>query len=185
MIIKVTYCPLVLMILFCQTLFSQNGNTVESPVRLSLQPIANLSLAGSNIRIKSTKGLGAEQILTPSSLGVVWLNYSSLVEWNTTNTICVNLNSENLPVEISIKLKIGPDAGKGAGKTGKPAQPIYLSSYPQAIITDIETCYTGQGVSSGHPLYYSLELKPEYNEKDFSVENVNFEVGVTYTFSSE
>ncbi|MCX6307314.1 MAG: hypothetical protein NTY32_00315, partial [Bacteroidia bacterium] len=105
-------------------------NTGTLPVQLSIPSKASINLAGSDLKFNLVPGRGAEQILTPTSAGKVWLNYSSMVERFTTNAICVSLSTNNLPAEILIKLKIGPDVGAGAGMIGKPSNPIIISSTP-------------------------------------------------------
>lgn len=154
------------------------------PVQLTLPPSASFSLAGDNIRFALSPSKGTEQIITPSTVGKIWINYSSIVAWNTTNSICVSLSTGNLPAEVVIKLNVGTDVGAGSGKVGRPTGKITLSSYPQTIINGIGSCYTGQGVNKGHPLTFSWELLPEYESDILSVEDLNIEVGVIYTIIS-
>jgi hypothetical protein len=165
-------------------LSAQSKNEAKIPVKLAVLPKASFSLAGSDLRISAIQGKGAEQIISPSTVGKIWINYSSVVDGNTTNSICVSLGSGNLPAEVVVKLNVGPDAGAGFGKVGKPVGQITLSSFPQAIITDIGSCYTDQGINKGHPLTYSWELSPEYDQDILSIENLNIEVGVIYTITT-
>jgi hypothetical protein len=165
-------------------LSAQNDNTTELPVLMTIPSSASLSLAGSDLRLTMVQGKGAEQIITPSTVGKIWINYSSVVEGNSTNSICVSLGTNNLPIEIAIKLKVGPDAGAGKGHLGKPTDPITLSTYPQTIITDIGTCFTGQGIDKGHPLTYSWTLLPNYDPDILTMADLNLEVGVIYTIIS-
>jgi hypothetical protein len=165
-------------------LSAQKANTAKMPVELSIAPTASVSLAGSDIRLTFTTGKGAEQIITPSTAGKMWINYSSVVEGNSTNSICVSLSSGNLPAEVIIKLHVGNDVGAGSGEMGIPVSPVILSSYPQAIITNIGSCFTGQGINKGHSLTYSWELSPDYDPELLKVEDLKIEVGVTYTIVS-
>lgn len=151
---------------------------------MTIPPMANLSLAGSENPLSSNQVSGASQILRLNSKGQFWINYSSVVENNTFNTICVNIVSGDVPAEIAIKLKIGSDVGAGMGKVGKPSAPIYLSIQPQAIITEIGSCFTGTGAHKGHSLTYTWELQPGADFDLKSLESQNLEVGVMYTISS-
>jgi len=163
---------------------AQDDNTVKIPIQMSIPPAASLSLAGNEAQLSLNEISRTAQILRPTSSGQVWINYSSVVENNLLNTIFVNIVSSNLPGDIAIKLKIGPDAGAGLGKVGKPSAPIYLSIQPQPIISEIGSCFTGIGPNKGHSLMYTWELQPgsDFNLK--SLESQNLEVGVTYTISS-
>jgi hypothetical protein len=173
------------------SLFAQqddDDNTTKVPVQMAIPPSAKLSLAGSDLGFAVAQGTGngAQQILSPSTVGEVWINYSSVVEANTTNTIYASLSSDDLPPEVSIKLKIGKDAGAGNGQVGKPADPIILHSFPQPIISNIGSCYTGQGLKKGHQLTYSWDLKANYNPEVLTKEDLaNLKVGVIYTIVNE
>jgi len=174
---------LILLLLFSTPfiLLAQLKNEVDIPVNVHITPTANFNLVGADLKFSFVKGQGAEQIITPSTIGKMWINYSSVVEWNSTNSICISISSGNLPVEIILKLKVGPEAGFGVGKTGKSVGEIILNNYPQAIITEIGTCYTGQGLNRGHPLTFSWEFHPDQDSDILSIEEMNIQVGVTYT----
>jgi hypothetical protein len=161
---------------------AQNTNVVHMPIVFSIPAIALVDFAGSDRRITFIAGKGAEQIITPSTLDKTWINYSSIVDGNSTNSISVNLSSDKVPVEIRIKLDISPDAGAGAGKTGKPTGQIILTGYPQEIITGIGSCFTGRGTLKGHQLTYSWEWLPPYDVDHSTIDNI--EISVTYTVTS-
>jgi hypothetical protein len=159
-------------------------NAASLPIQLSIPSKASIYLAGSDLKFSFVPGKGTEQILTPKSVGKLWLNYSSLVERYSTNAICVSLSRNTLPAEILIRLKIGPDVGAGAGMVGKPSGSIILSTSPQPIVTNIGSCYTGLGVNKGHLLSFTWEMNPEYDPSDFVLDSLKIEAGVIYTIVS-
>ena len=182
---KITYLSLLLFFIASfhnGMVQAQTKNTVEMPLILSIPTIALIDFAGSDTRITFVEGKGAEQIITPSTLDKTWINYSSIVDGNSTNNISVNFTSLNIPADLRIKLDVGEDAGAGAGTLGKPIHQITLSPYPQEIITGIGSCYTGKGTQKGHQLTYSWEwLTPsEIDRSDID----NFEISVTYTLTA-
>lgn len=167
------------------SLTAQKSNEVTMPVQLSLPPTASISLAGPDVRLSMTEGKGAEQIITPSTVGKIWINYSSIVAWNTSNTICVSLSSGDLPAEVVIKLNVGPDLGAGSGKVGHSVGQVTLTNYPQAIITGIGSCYTGQGTNKGHLLTFSWSLRPDVDSDILSLKDLELEVGLIYTIIAD
>jgi hypothetical protein len=182
---KLLYFRLLLFIIIISSarkVVAQNTNVVEMPILFTIPTIAQLDFAGSDKRITFISGKGAEQIITPSTLDKTWINYSSIVDGNSTNSISVNLSSENTLVEIRIKLDISPDAGAGAGKIGKPTSQITITGYPQEIITGIGSCFTGRGILKGHQLTYSWEWLPPYDVDHSSINNI--EISVTYTITN-
>ena len=175
---------MLLTLLMSRVLFAQDINTTQFPVQLSIQAKASIYLAGFDTDDTLMISKSTKRELSPTSSRKTWINYSSVVEDNSTNTICVSLSSGDLPVEVIIKLNISEDVGEGSGKMGKPSKPIVLTNYPQAIITDIGSCYTGQGTNKGHLLTYTWELDPNYDPKDFKMEELNVAIGVIYTITN-
>lgn len=178
-------CAFILFFFLSGSLLAQKGvESVRLPVQMTIPSAASLSLTGSDLQF-SIKGKGAEQIITPSTVGSVWINYSSVVDFNSSNAISASLSAWNLPAEVAITLKVGPDAGAGYGQTGTPVNSIVLSPYPQIIIYDIGTCFTGQGIQKGRELTYTWVLRPGYDDEILSEDDlVGLQVAVTYTISS-
>ncbi len=110
-----------------ENVFAQDINTTQLPVQLTILPKAIINLATSET--DTTNFRKTEQILSPTSNNTSWINYSSVVEKNTTNSICASLSSSNLPVEIIVEMHITEDAGEGSGKKGIPAGPILPLPY--------------------------------------------------------
>ena len=161
---------------------AQENNMAQMPVKVSIPTVSLVGFAGSDTHLTYIQGKGAVQKITPSTIDTTWLNYSSVIDGNSTNSISVNIISENFPAEVVVKLNVGEDVGAGAGTMGRPTGKIALNEYPQAVITDIGTCYTGQGPKKGHPITYSWEWPPSYDANYSS--NDNMEVSVIYTLTA-
>jgi len=178
------YCLSILLILFIFApvcfIFAQENNNVQMPVRISIPSVSLVSFAVSKASKSHLRGKGSEQIITPTSHDTTWLNYSSIVDGNSTNTICVNINSVDIPFEVVVKLNIGEDVGAGTGAMGKSTGQIALSENPQAIVTDIGTCYTGQGPKKGHQLTYTWEWLPPYDVDHSSLDDIQLSVLCTF-----
>lgn len=162
-------------------IIAQNSNQGKIPVLLDIPSKASIGIAGSDLNLSVKPGSTAEQKITPKSASKVWLNYSSVVEYGSTNSIYVSLNPGNLPAEISIQLTISKDAGGGSGQVGIPNSSIILRTSPQPIVTNIGTCYTGRGVNNGHLLSYSWILDSLYDPELIKIEDLQIESGVIYT----
>jgi len=174
----------ILLTLFISSvLYAQDTNTTQFPVQLSIPAKACIYLASSENNDSLLITEGTEHELSPGSPRKTWINYSSVVEENSTNTISVSLSYGNIPAEVNVRLNVSEDAGEGSGILGKPSKPVILSYYPQAIITDIGSCYTGQGISKGHLLTYTWEFDPDYDPKDFK-KDINIEICVAYTITN-
>ncbi|MEA4976868.1 MAG: hypothetical protein VB046_14130 [Paludibacter sp.] len=152
------------------------------PIILTVPSIALVDFAGYEKRISYKTGNGAEQIINPTTHDKTWINYSCINEGNATSVISVSLSSDDLPANIVIKLDVSENKGGGAGKTGRPVGPVVLRPYPQDIIVEIGTCYTGRGINKGHQLTYSWEWLSPYNPDQLSARNI--EIAVTYTITT-
>jgi hypothetical protein len=179
--IQITQFASLLFVMFSVSTVAQKSNQAKIPVLLAIPAKASIEISGSDLHLNIKPGSSTEQRLTPISAGNVWLNYSSVVENEFRNTVYVSLNPGNLPAEISIQLQIGNDAGAGSGQVGTPTQPILLSTYPQPIVTNIGTCYTGRGQGKGHLLSYKWILDPQYDPELIKIEALQIETGVIYT----
>ncbi len=156
-------------------------NTTSMPVLLSIPKISQIELSGSD-KIVYVQGNGAEQYIKPSTQNKTWLNYSSIVDENSSNTISVSLSANNLPPGLAIRLLVSESSGIGLGKPGKPTGPVYLSPFPQNIVIDIGTCFTGKGEKNGHQLTYVWEWLNNDSEMPPITEDI--EIAVTFTITT-
>lgn len=167
-------------------LAQEKVNTAKLPIQMAIPPSAKLSMGSSELRFSIVKDDGSGKNLAPTTVDTIWINYSSVIQNNTTNTISANLSSGDLPAEVAIKLTVGPDVGAGYGKVGNPTMPVYLNAFPQPIITDIGSCYTGLGNNKGHLLTFTWELLPGYDPEALLDEEMsNLRVRVIYTINSD
>lgn len=166
---------------------AQNNNTAEMSITLKIPAIALIDFVvdGSQMityNYSYTEPNQVEQIITPTTGDKTWLNYSSIVKSGLTNYITAHISSGSLPADVSLNVLIGVDVGAGAGLKGTSIGQIALSTFPQNIITNIGSCYTGRGINKGHQLTYIWENPDSYNY------SLNYEEGnaiaVTYTITS-
>ncbi|MCK4406715.1 MAG: hypothetical protein KAV44_03470 [Bacteroidales bacterium] len=166
---------------------AQNNNTAEMSITLKIPAIALIDFVvdGSQMityNYSYSEPNQVEQIITPTTGDKTWLNYSSIVKSGLTNYITAHISSGSLPADVSLNVLIGADIGAGAGLKGTSIGQIALSTFPQNIITNIGSCYTGRGINKGHQLTYIWENPDSYNY------SLNYEEGnaiaVTYTITS-
>lgn len=173
-----------ILIILPSTIYSQNNNTAEIPFLLSIPPVSllNFAVGGEQQLVTYSYSFlepnNVEQIITPSTGDKTWINYSSIVNSGATNYITVNISSGNLPAGVTLRVLISEDSGLGSGLAGTAVREITLSRYPQNIIVNIGSCFTGVGINKGHRLTYIWD----------NLENSNYEnrdpIGVTYTITS-
>lgn len=96
---------------------------------------------------------------TESTDKSLWINYSSALS-NSRNTrkIFAEISSGKLPKGMSIYLQASPYSGLGGGKLGRSTGKIKLTKRARAIITNIGSCYTGDGINNGHLLTFSIKI---------------------------
>jgi hypothetical protein len=166
---------------------AQNNNKAEMSITLKIPAIALIDFVvdGSQTITYSysySTPNQVEQIITPTTSDNTWLNYSSIVIDDLTNYITVHISSGSLPADVSLNVLIGNDVGAGDGIIGTSIGQIILSTFPQNIITNIGSCYTGRGIYKGHQLTYTWENPDSYNYS-LNYENGNA-IAVTYTITS-
>jgi len=178
---EVTVLLIILQFLVSNSLFAQDGVTASHGISYSIPSLSLVDIEGGasiNLALSpsSEAGLGMSTSSTDNSL---WLNYSSTTVSSVTNTISVKVSG--LLPGIAIKVIASSDAAAGGGVTGTPASIVTLSTSDQSIITDIGTCYTGDGTNRGHNLTYSLETTDYSLIKYTATPNT---VTITYTVTN-
>lgn len=173
---------------FSTMVHSQNNNKTEMSLHLTIPAISLLGFAENGNQIitysySNSAPNQIEQIITPTTTGDnTWLFYSSIVEYGLTNYITAQISLGSLPADVSLNVLVGADAGAGAGMTGTSLGQITLSPFPQNIITNIGSCYTGRGVNKGHQLTYTWENQESFNYS-YYFESGNL-IAVTFTITS-
>ncbi|MFT4521087.1 MAG: hypothetical protein ACI8ZN_000011 [Bacteroidia bacterium] len=90
------------------------------------------------------------------------MNYSSIVGSTTeaNRTVSAKISAGSLPGRMELKVTdaAAADAGNGARTVGTSSAQVTLTTSNQTVVSAIGSCYTADGVSNGHNLYYSLDL---------------------------
>lgn len=166
---------------------AQISNVAETSVNLVIPEVALVDFHGSSKIITfespSDSKQSVDQIITPATSNNTWINYSSIIKSGSTNRISVQISEGGLPPGAVIELAISDEAISGMGATGTSCGQITLKSYPQDIITNIGSCYTGRGANKGHQLTYTWIT---YDGRDINtLVEMNYSIKVTYTIASE
>lgn len=117
----------------------------------------------------------------------LWLNYSSIIgnAPNDSRKVTVSV-AGTLPTGSNLNVLAAADASAGAGNVGTAAGAaitLAATATDYDIITNIRSCYTGDGTSKGHQLTYSLtEDATNYGSLNF---DTDYTVTVTYTLVDE
>lgn len=114
----------------------------------------------------------------------LWLNYSSIVGSSSEPSRSVSANlSGNLPPGANLIVEASAASSDGAGVKGSSVGSVTLAlpATDYTVITNIGSCYTGDGPNKGHNLTYSLsENTANYGDLDF---DADYTVTITYTLS--
>lgn len=125
---------------------------------------------------------GMDFTLTNNEL---WLNYT-VVKSNaySVKRIHVSTTAVNFPQGMSLLLKVDPDEGHGKGDMGTPVSG-YTNLVPDAgsveLISNIGSCFTGNGPNNGHNLHFKLDYDNTYYDELHT--NFNTIIVLTYTIS--
>ncbi len=162
---QIKYILILLVIFLCGFNASAQWNAEkELEVTFSIPPIALLDIEpGINnaiyFSISPAIESGASPQIQDVSSETLWLNYSSaLSAIHGSRKIVAQITGSDLPDGLKLNVEASSYRGSGKGNLGHSAGKITLSSQPQAIITDVGNCYTGDGKGNGHSLTFSIEV---------------------------
>lgn len=97
--------------------------------------------------------MGTGGIMTDETL---WLNYTHRANNNTAKAIYVQSN-QPVPDNIQVLVEILTEAKTGDYKASGVKSNILISEFPQLIIDDFDSGYTGSGLGMGYQLKYTVE----------------------------
>lgn len=182
-IIRITTFWVYLM-LFSTNAFSQweegQINVFFSVPEIALVDIESTSSNNINFKVIPSNESGGTPEIRESNNESLWINYSSaLRNLRSSRSIVAEISNGTIPDGILIYLKASNYAGTGKGHHGNPTDKINLTNQPKPIITEIGSCYTGDGINNGHLLSFSIEVT-DYS-KMRATEELDFTVLYTIT----
>jgi len=143
--------------LYAQDSGSRNINF--SIPEIALVDIEPVGMSNISLTLNPDTESGLPVVATSAVNNNLWINYtSSYASGGATRKINANISSGTAPAGVSLNLSASAYSGTGLGTKGTSAGTITLSASPQAIITGIGRCYTGDGQNNGHRLTYSLSI---------------------------
>ncbi len=165
---------------------SSSDNDEDSHLlNINIPTHAMVSIAGSNsttidFSAVSPELAGNNVSFEQESEKKLYLNYSSIVSSGNTNSIDAKVS--NLPDGLKINLNISSSVNGGAkGQTGT-GHSVSLDTDGKTVVSEIGSCYTGNGVGKGHTLDYSVEVDESNYHLLVATEH---HITVTYTISGD
>ena len=155
-------------LIFSLSMFAQKDSDGGSHLLLINQSV----IAQLNLQSTSTKAISLNA-KAPTKAGKklrfnqknsdLWINYSSIVEYNSSRNIIVQIIDGNVPEGVDLTVTAKNYKGDGQGDFGKTiGEPILLNNKKASkIITDIGSAYTGNGAKKGHNLIYKIAQSKE------------------------
>ncbi len=144
-------------------LFAQESNTGSHNLNIVFPEVALLDIEsedGSDINfiIENQDLAAGEEFEIHEQNEALWLNYTSLVAQNgATRAISVHSTSVLEIPGLDISIEALSHSGVGGGSLGSPTSVVVPSTTATNIITGIGSAFTGDGVTNGHKLVYSLD----------------------------
>ena len=177
----------VIFCLFSKTVLSQINNNADVSLAFNIPAISLIDFVVDDNQVltysySSSGPNQVEQVIMPTTGNNTWLNYSSIVNNGSSSYITVHISLGTLPGDVQLDVMVGADVGAGMGTVGTSSGQITLASYPQNIIYNIGSCYTGIGVNHGHQLSYIWENLQGYIY--YLNNNQGQAIAVTYTINS-
>lgn len=146
--------------------FSQDANTDNHTLTVTIPEVALLDLETStnkNFTLAFTAPMGGEagrRIQNPLPNADIWLNYTSIVTASGPDiSRDVNVTSSIInPGGTAFSASAASDVGAGAGAVGTSLGNVSVDNSVQPIITNVGSCYTGNGPSKGHRITYNANV---------------------------
>jgi hypothetical protein len=136
--------------------------TLPNVVLLDIEPSASTIY----LNFEQPTEAGSATVTSSATDNSKWLNYTSANATSTTRKITVQISSGSTPNGTVIDLTASSYSGSGDGVSlGTPGATLQLSGTSQNLITNISSCYTGDGQNNGHRLTYTFRITDYANIK--------------------
>lgn len=130
--------------------------TIPPIALLDIEPAINNAIYFS---VSPSIESGASPQIQNVSNETLWLNYSSaLSSIHGSRKIVAQITGGKLPDGFKLNVEAAQYRGNGKGTMGHSAGKVALTNQPQAIISEVGNCYTGDGEGNGHSLTFSIEV---------------------------
>lgn len=153
------------LLIFCVPQAFAQWEEGELNVSISIPPVALIDIEPAienSIHfsiVPSAESGASPQVRKTSSGESLWINYSSALQnAQSRRSIVAEISEGILPEGISLNVEASGFRGKGKGQLGHPTGKVSLTNQPQAIITGVGNCFTGDGQNNGHLLTFSIEV---------------------------
>lgn len=136
------------------------GQTSSVGVSFSLPMVALLDVEPNtnSINLSLTAPTEAGNMVTnTASNNTKWINFSSAVTPGQTRRVSAQISGV-MPNGLNLVLNTSAYSGAGAGTLGSRVSPITLTGSSQTIINGIGGAFTGNGVSNGYNLTFTLSI---------------------------
>lgn len=154
---------LIFLIVVMQSLFIfSQRNVRRTTTSFDLKEVAILDIEPSNtavlLRIDSPINPGDKANISASN-NEKWINFSSAISPSSLRRdISIKIENGNVPSGTNLILTTSNYVGNGKGQLGDSNLTTTLNKTSQIIISNIGGAFTGNGISNGYKLNYSLEI---------------------------
>ncbi|WP_319230206.1 hypothetical protein [Draconibacterium orientale] len=164
--------------------FAQNSAKHNIDIRIPEVALLGLVTDNSNVsQIHAKSNNVAENSVSfvdKTDVNLVWINYSSVKKAHSASRKITALVQGDIPKGIKLKVSASAASSDGKGQLGEPKGSTVLGEQPTEIISNIGSCYTGQGAQHGHSLVYSLDVDEKEAELvALNSENITFNIVYT------
>jgi hypothetical protein len=154
---RFTWISIFLFLIPALWIFPAKKNTAVQKVVMQVSEICLVSVTGSPQRLVITGDVSAGNVPKTVKDETTHVQYTSTVSRGGRRSLTVRWNNQDAaPTGCVLVLEALPSGNQNEGMS---AGKVELSSLPKTLISNIGSCVTGRGASSGALLVYSLAVK--------------------------
>jgi hypothetical protein len=178
-----------ILLFVCRFSYAQTSNTKSHDITISIPEVALLDLKSSTsssaIALNAIAPTEAGNSLDFSSAtnSDIWLNYTSVIGSSKPSRKVSAFIEGTIPEGVVINVTASNYTGNGRGRNGTPVGNVRLSNNMQDIVTNIGSCYTGNGPNNGHRLTYKMDLDNSGSSYEKLKYDQSANISITYILS--
>ncbi|HET9571268.1 MAG TPA: hypothetical protein VFP20_07680 [Bacteroidales bacterium] len=181
-------CGLLLFSTFTRAQVTENegtiSNTASTTVVLGVSEVSLLKTSADIVNLKLVQQEAGLSIGTNASDSTARLLISSVISTSTPRTLTAKITAGTVPSGTFLMLVALQPNSNFVGKTGTLASSSILDETDKAIITNIETCYSGTGSADGYPLKFIYGLNSDPSTYGSLRASLGTQIVVTLTLTA-
>lgn len=159
-------------------------NTANATIVLGVTEVSLIKASSNIINLQLKQREAGQSIETMATDSAARLLISSVISTSNPRTLTAKITTGTVPTGTTLELQAQQPNPNFVGLPGLFTPSIPLDGTDKPFITNIETCYSGTGLSDGYPLKFNYTLNTNLSTYGALRATAGTQIVVTFTLTA-